>query len=100
MQSPTTIAYSAIQDHAVNGDRRTPALVSADGTIDWLCLPDCSGDIVLGSLLDHGKGVHWKLGPNISRRGALQYMDESAVAETTWEQDRINPGVDSRVKWL
>lgn len=99
MQSPTIIAYPAIH-HAFIGDRRTAALVSADGTIDWLCLPDCSGDIVLGSLSDHGKGAHWKLGRNIRRRGALQYMDETAVAETTWEQDRIEPGVDSRVKRL
>lgn len=87
MRSATNIPYPAVQDHAVIGDRRTAALVSADGTIDWLCLPDYNGDIVLGSLLDHGKGGHWKLGPNKRQRGLLQYIDETAVAETTWDWD-------------
>lgn len=46
------VPYPAIERHGITGDRRTAALVAADGTIDWLYLPDYDGDIVFGDLLD------------------------------------------------
>ena len=46
------IPYPALQHHGLIGDRRTAALVSSDGTLDWLCLPDYSGGIPFGALLE------------------------------------------------
>ncbi len=48
MHSHPPIPYAAIRHHGVVGDRRTAALVSADGTIDWLALPDYDGNILFG----------------------------------------------------
>ncbi len=31
--------YPAIEDHGLIGDLQTAALVSTDGTVDWMCLP-------------------------------------------------------------
>jgi hypothetical protein len=42
--------------HGVIGDRRTAALVAADGTIPWLCLPCYDGVPIFGALLDVERG--------------------------------------------
>ncbi len=48
MDSHPPIPYPAINRHGVIGDRRTSALVSADGTIDWFSLPDYAGNAIFG----------------------------------------------------
>jgi len=50
------VPHPAIGRHSIIGDRRTAALVAADETIDWLCLPEHDGDIVFGAILDAEKG--------------------------------------------
>ncbi|EQD47032.1 glycoside hydrolase 15-related protein, partial [mine drainage metagenome] len=39
------------------------ALVSANGTIDWACLPKFDSDPVFASLLDSRKGGHFSIAP-------------------------------------
>src|SRR5690242_20015079 len=73
------LPYPAIERHGVIGDRRTAALVAADGTMDWLCLPDYDGDIVLGALLDARKGGFWRLGPAELEEGRQSYSGESML---------------------
>ncbi len=79
------VPYPAIGRHGVIGDRRTAALVAADGTLDWLCLPDYDGGVAFGALLDHGSGGYWKLGPADARLGLQNYRGETATLLTTWE---------------
>ena len=79
------IAYPAIERHGIIGDRRTAALVSADGTLDWLCLPDYDGDIVFGALLDWTKGGYWRLGPAAMMQGEQSYDGETMVLQTAWQ---------------
>ena len=55
--------YLPIESHAVIGDRRTAALVAADGAIKWWCLPNFDGEIVFGALPDAERGGSWQLGP-------------------------------------
>ncbi len=50
------IPCPSLEQHGVIGDRRTAALVAADGTIDWLCLPKYDGAIIYGALLDSEHG--------------------------------------------
>ena len=54
------IAYPAVERHGLISDRRTAALVAADGTVDWWCLPAYDGDICFGALLDWAKGGLWR----------------------------------------
>src|SRR5512142_115205 len=79
------VPYSAIEAHGLIGDRRTAALVAADGTLDWLCLPDVDSDIVFGALLDWAKGGHFRLGPAQRVQGTQRYEDDTMLLETQWD---------------
>ena len=57
------VPYPPIEQHGVIGDRRTAALIAADGTLDWLCLPDYDGEPYFGALLDAHAGGFWRIGP-------------------------------------
>jgi GH15 family glucan-1,4-alpha-glucosidase len=78
------IPYPAIERHGVIGDRRTTALIAADGTLDWLCLPDYDGNIVFGALLDFAKGGFWRIGPALMAQGEQRYDGETMVLQTEW----------------
>ncbi|MBA3415938.1 MAG: glycoside hydrolase family 15 protein [Chloroflexia bacterium] len=81
---PSFVPYPPIGRHGVVGDRRTAALVAADGTVDWLCLPIYDGPPVCGALLDPENGGYWRIGPASPALGRQRYLDESAVLVTTW----------------
>jgi alpha,alpha-trehalase len=81
------IAYPAVERHGIIGDRRTAALVSADGTVDWLCLPDYDGNIVFGSLLDWAKGGFWRLGPAAMMQGEQSYDGETMILRTEFNSE-------------
>jgi GH15 family glucan-1,4-alpha-glucosidase len=72
-----------IEDYAVIGDLMTAALVSRDGSIDWLCLPRFDSTACFARLLgDEGNG-HWSLRPvspvTATRR---RYRESTMVLET------------------
>jgi GH15 family glucan-1,4-alpha-glucosidase len=73
-----------IADYALLSDRRTAALVSRAGSVDWLCLPRFDSPSVFTRLLDEGAG-HFTVRPtdpntDVSRR----YLDETLACETTF----------------
>lgn len=78
------IPYPPIEKHGVIGDRRTAALVAADGTLDWLCLPDYDGESLFAALLDTREGGFWRFGPGLAALGRQRYLEESAALVTTW----------------
>ncbi|HEX8795704.1 MAG TPA: glycoside hydrolase family 15 protein [Polyangiaceae bacterium] len=80
------VPYPPIGRHGVIGDRRTAALVSGDGTIDWLCLRDYDDDPVFACLLDAGAGGWWRVGPERLGFGRQGYVDGTAVLTTTWSE--------------
>lgn len=84
MSIPAVAPYPPIERHGVVGDRRTAALVAADGTLDWLCLPDYDDAPVFGALLDAARGGAWRLGPADVALGEQRYLDGSAALVTTW----------------
>lgn len=81
------LPYPPIERHGVIGDRQTAALVAADGSVDWLCLPDYAGHVFFGGLLDADKGGYWQLGPPEAQLGQQHYPGESFVLATTWRSD-------------
>ena len=81
---PPSTAFPPIERHGVIGDRRTGALVAADGTLDWFCVPDFDGPPLFGSLLDPGCGGFCRFAPLIGEPGRQRYMEGTAVLLTAW----------------
>jgi GH15 family glucan-1,4-alpha-glucosidase len=72
----------AIERYGLIGDAGTAALVSDEGSIDWLCLPDFDGDPVFGRLLDPDGG-HWSVRPVDLRAARRRYLPGTAILETS-----------------
>src|SRR5690606_39243491 len=87
LPSPDAAAPAAPQigDYAIIGDCRTAALVSREGSIDWLCLPDFSDGSVFARLLDPANGGSFSIRPRQSCRASRRYIPETAVLETLFE---------------
>ncbi len=77
------LPYPPIEQHGVIGDQRTAALIAADGTLDWLCLPDYDGAPGFGALLDAHQGGFWRMGPAEVIPGTQRYLDNTALLVTT-----------------
>ena len=74
-----------IADYAVLSDCHSAALVSRDGSIDWLCFPRFDSPSVFGRILDDAAG-HWSITPadrwpfETTRR----YLGDTLLLETTF----------------
>jgi len=93
------IPYPALERHGVIGDRRTAALVAADGTIDWLCLPDYDSEAAFGALLDAGSGGFWRVGPARLWSGEQAYLGDTAVLRTRWCSTEYELELSDAMAW-
>jgi GH15 family glucan-1,4-alpha-glucosidase len=77
---------SLIEDYCMIGDCETAALVSREGSIDWLCWPNFSSAACFAALLgtrDHG---YWQILPaGKVKTVRRQYEAHTLVVETTFE---------------
>ncbi len=86
--SPATITRvtTAIEDYAVLSNCRSAALVSRDGSIDWLCLPRYDSGSMFGALLGDESHGAWSLRPTDPDATATRrYDDDTFVLVTRWE---------------
>lgn len=75
--------YPLIAEHGLIGDLRTCALVTTDGVVDWYCAPRFDSPSIFGSLLDHQRGGHLRIGPTTDRFTRKQlYIPGTAVLVT------------------
>ncbi len=73
----------AIEDYALIGDTLTSALVSREGSIDWMCLPQFDSPACFAALLGHEHNGRWKIAPADEKATSKRrYHDDTLVLET------------------
>ncbi len=77
---------TAIADYAFLSDCNSAALVSKDGSVDWLAFPRFDAPSVLGRLLDDSAG-HLRFGTVGPSHITRRYLDDGLVLETTISTD-------------
>ena len=78
------ICFPPIHGHGVIGDRRTGAMVAADGTLNWFCVPNFDSPPLFGALLDPKDGGFCRFGPARASLGQQRYLSETAAVVTSW----------------
>ncbi|RKR29748.1 glycoside hydrolase family 15 protein [Arthrobacter oryzae] len=71
-----------IADYALLSDCRSAALVSAAGSVDWLCFPRFDSPSVFGRILGQDAGF-WSVRPAGKYRSTRRYLGPTMVLETT-----------------
>ncbi|MFJ4224747.1 glycoside hydrolase family 15 protein [Microbacterium sp. NPDC089695] len=74
-----------IEDYALLSDCRTAALVSTEGSIDWLCLPRLDSASVFAALLGDEHHGRWQLRPvDADAVSTRRYDGDTFVLVTRW----------------
>ena len=77
-----------IEDYALIGDLETAALVSREGSIDWLCVPRFDSGAAFAALLGTSENGHWTIQPaGDFRPVGRSYRGDTLVLETELETD-------------
>jgi len=75
-----------IEDYALIGDTTTAALVGADGSLDWLCLPRFDSPAAFAALLGDEENGCWRIAPaDAAATSTRAYRDASFVLDTIFE---------------
>jgi GH15 family glucan-1,4-alpha-glucosidase len=77
------MSTTPIADYALLSDRHSAALVSREGSVDWLCLPRFDSPSIFGRLLGERAG-HWSIRAAGATAVTRRYLDRTMVLETTF----------------
>ncbi len=80
-----------IEDYAIIGDMQSAALISRDGSVDWLCVPRFDSPACMAALLGDESHGQWRISPTAAhgpplRRGQVsrRYEESTLILETEW----------------
>jgi alpha,alpha-trehalase len=76
--------FPPIADYAFLSDCHTSALVAADGSVEWMCVPRFDSASIFGALLDRRAGS-FRVGPwGVQVPLSVRYVPGTMILETTW----------------
>ena len=78
--------YQKINDYGIIGNLQTIALVSIEGSIDWLCLPHLDSPSVFAALLDERIGGRFQLRPEGDADTVQVYRSQTNVLTTRFRR--------------
>src|SRR5436309_6641417 len=79
---------SKIQDYAIIGNGRSCALISRNGSLDWLCWPRFDSPSLFCNLLDNKIGGAWKIQPTLKAKIERRYIDDTNVLQTRFFSEK------------
>ena len=75
-----------LEDYGVVANTRSAAVIGADGSVDWLCLPRFDSSACFTALLGTPDDGRWLLAPSEPASGRRQrYRGDTMVLETTFD---------------
>ncbi|MFI6564371.1 glycoside hydrolase family 15 protein [Streptomyces sp. NPDC050534] len=87
--------YAPIENHGLVGDLQTAALVSSEGTVDWMCAPRFDSPSVFASILDHEHGGYFSVTADSRRPPVQLYLQDTAVLVTRFlAEDGVGEVID------
>ena len=79
---PSVFMSKPLEDYGMIGDGTTAALVSRDGSIDWLCWPRFDSPACLCALLGDESHGFWRISPTASVvRSSRRYRPNTVILE-------------------
>jgi GH15 family glucan-1,4-alpha-glucosidase len=81
------MTYRRISDYGVIGDMHSAALVSADGSVDWLCFPRFDSPSVFAALVDDAQGGYFRIRPVGDFRCDHSYLPNTNVLVADFRTD-------------
>jgi len=79
-------ARPKIEEYAFLSDTQTGALVTRDGSVDWLCFPRFDSGACFAALLGDERNGHWSFRPTAKIRSIQRrYRPETLILETEIE---------------
>jgi GH15 family glucan-1,4-alpha-glucosidase len=84
LANPYEVIVSAkIEDYGFIANQHTGALVSRDGSIDWLCAPRFDSDACFAALLGYDEHGQWSIRPTVAPREIKRrYRPDTLILET------------------
>jgi GH15 family glucan-1,4-alpha-glucosidase len=82
------VQRAQIQDYAIVGDCRSAALISRDGSLDWLCWPRFDSPSLFAGILDEERGGCFLIAPAGPFRSERSYLGPTNVLQTRF----LSPG--------
>ncbi len=80
--------FRPIADYGIIGNCHTAALVSSEGSIDWLCLPRFDSPSLFARILDPERGGFWSIRPASKFTSDHKYVNETNVLQTDFHSQR------------
>ena len=85
MLEPPMSPRARIEDYAFIGNCITAALVSRDGSIDWLCWPRFDSSACFAALLGNREHGCWRLAPKDAARISRKYHHGTLILITRYD---------------
>src|SRR6267378_5610716 len=82
------MSFEPIENYGVIGKMRSIALVSVNGSVDFLCYPDFDSPTVFAALLDDERGGCFQIQPQLKERRVRQlYLPDTNILLTRFLAD-------------